>query len=62
MTHEERVRYIAECFHEVYEQVARDQGWATQEASRVSFDELPESNRQTMLGTVDTLLDEGVIR
>lgn len=57
----ERIEQVARAFHFAYEDYARLEGWTTQEASRVPFEDLPESNRRTMLATVAYLFDTGVI-
>lgn len=53
---------IAHAFHDEYEAFAEVHGWETNKASRVSFDDLPEHNRLTMLDTIAALLDRGIIR
>jgi hypothetical protein len=53
---------IARAFHDAYEEAAAARGWATQERSRVPFDQLPPENRETMLVTVGSLLTRGVIK
>jgi hypothetical protein len=55
------VERIAREFHETYEYVAPFAGWRTQEASRVEWADVPESNRRAMLATVENLLDREVI-
>ena len=52
---------VARAFHDEYEKHAADYGWHTNPSTRVSFDELPESNRLLMVSTVLALLDNGVI-
>ena len=52
---------IARAFHDEYEAHAEKHGWETQEATRSIFDDLPAENRQTMLSTVQALLDRRVI-
>lgn len=59
MTDAER---IAQRFHETYETLAPQVGWTTQVASRVPWEEVPEENKHLMVATVNTLLQEGVIR
>ena len=56
-----RIEAIAKAFHDAYEIHAAGEGWETQEASRTTFDDLPEANKQTMLKTIQSLLDDGVI-
>lgn len=52
MTAEELARFM----HDKYEEVAREKGWATQEKCRVSFDQLPQANRETMIAVADAVL------
>ncbi|UTF56004.1 hypothetical protein [Natronosalvus rutilus] len=47
---EDDVEAFAEYLHEQYEEAAADAGWQTQDGTSVPFDELPEENRETMLG------------
>lgn len=47
---EQDVEAFAEYLHEEYEAAAADAGWDTQDGTSVDFDELPEANRETMLG------------
>ncbi len=46
---------LAVWLHDTYEKIALDEGWETQKASRVSFDNLPDSNKQTMLRLAETI-------
>jgi hypothetical protein len=55
------VERIAREFHNTYEYIAGVMGWETQQRSRVKFDDLPESNRKTMLHTVRALLEREAI-
>lgn len=57
----EEVAKIARAFHDEYEAQAQRHGWATQEATRTAFDDLPAANRLTMLATVRALLGRGII-
>ncbi len=54
---------IARRFHEAYERLAPDYGYKTREASAVTWEEVPETNRQLMIATVSEvmsgLLSEG---
>lgn len=52
---------IAKAFHEVYEDLAPEFGWDTQERSRKDWAEVPPENKQLMLAVVEQLLDMGVI-
>jgi len=47
---------LAKFMHEEYENMARLQGWETQEKCRVSFEALPEKNIKTMLGVAQQIL------
>jgi hypothetical protein len=40
---------LAKYMHERYEHWAEKFGWWTQEKTRVSFDELPQANKNTMI-------------
>ncbi len=57
----ETVEKIAREFHDEYEAWAAANGWETQESTRTSFDDLPAANRETMLATVQALLDRKII-
>jgi len=46
----DKIVYLAEMFHDIYEVEAQRFGWKSQ--TPVPFDELPEANKQTMLCTV----------
>ena len=62
MPDDKEQRVIAQRFHEVYEQLAPSYGWKTQPESRVSWDELPPSQRELMVATVKRVLDESALR
>lgn len=51
------VRYIAERFHDTYEEIARQEGWNTQKTCKVPFSELPKKNQITMLEVVKRLME-----
>lgn len=55
--HLEIVGRLAPLMHEQYETAAERYGWETQVKTRVSFDELPEANKQTMLATAEAVVD-----
>jgi hypothetical protein len=55
------VEDLARAFHDEYEVQAAQEGWETQKASRITFEELPAENRETMLSTVRNLLSRGLI-
>lgn len=42
--------------HNAYEEAAIANGWATQESTRVPWNELPQANRDTMRASVRALL------
>lgn len=44
-----KIHKLAEFMHDEYEKAARMLGWKTQESCHVKFDDLPETNKQTML-------------
>lgn len=44
--------------HEAYEDAAVQQGWETQEASRKSWEDVPEANKETMRHTIGLLIPE----
>jgi len=52
---------IARSFHKEYEFLAPIYGWATQEASRVDWEDLPDNQRKLMVHVVGTLLAMGYI-
>ncbi len=39
-------------FHEIYEEVAMQVGWETNKKCKVKFDDLPETNQETMITTL----------
>jgi hypothetical protein len=47
---------VARAFHEEYERLAPDYGWATQQVSRVDWDDLPENQRALMVHVVSNVL------
>jgi hypothetical protein len=48
---------LAPLMHERYEAAAEHYGWETQATTKVSFDALPEANKQTMLATAGAVVD-----
>jgi hypothetical protein len=44
--------------HEAYELAAIENGWATQVASRVEWDDVPEANKKTMRNSMRAVLTE----
>ena len=54
---------LAEKIHNRYEDFAREEGWVTQESTRVPFALLPLSNKMTMLRLAEELLIQfGVLK
>lgn len=53
---------IARRFHEEYEALAPAHEWATQEASAVPWDDLPDNQRRLMVNVVANLIVKKVIR
>lgn len=47
---------VARMFHEAYEALAPDFGYATREASAKPWEEVPEKNRNLMIATVKEVL------
>jgi hypothetical protein len=48
---------MAEWFHDNYEEIAKTEGWQTQDKCKVEFKDLPESNRTTMIKVCDRWLN-----
>jgi hypothetical protein len=44
---------LAEKLHDEYERLSKETGWETQKICKVKFDELPEKNKQVMLGMAE---------
>lgn len=59
---DEQVEVIARRFHEVYEELAPQHGWDTQERSKVPWETVPHENQGLMRSVVRTLIEEGTIR
>lgn len=57
----EAVEKVARAFHDEYEAWAQAKGWETQETTRTGFDDLPAENRETMLATVQSLIDRRIV-
>lgn len=55
-TLEEETKKLAEFMHDVYEEVAKSEGWETQKKTRVKFDDLPIENKRTMLAVAGKVL------
>lgn len=48
---------MAEWFHNNYEEIAKSEGWQTQDKCKVEFKDLPESNRTTMIKVCERWLN-----
>lgn len=57
----EPAEFIARAFHEVYEMLAPEFGYATRGASAKPWDNVPQQNRDLMVSTAMALLDRGLI-
>lgn len=57
---DELAERMARASHVIYNRMAAVNGWATQESTRVDFDELPDANRRTMIATEKARLEAGV--
>ena len=44
--------------HENYERIAIEKGWQTQDSCKVSFEQLPDKNKATMLIMAELLIDK----
>lgn len=49
---------LAVWMHENYEEIAKAEGWNTQEATKVPFEQLPAENKKVMLEISKRLLDK----
>lgn len=49
---------LAKMFHEAYERYAFLKGWETNPKTRKPFDELPATNKQTMIATCTEILQK----
>ena len=45
-------RLTPQLFHDIYEEEANKVGWETQKKCKVDFDDLPETNQETMINTI----------
>ena len=52
---------IARQFHETYERLAPEHGYATREASAKPWADVPEQNKGLMIAVVAELIERGVI-
>lgn len=52
---------LAQRFHEAYERLAPDFGYATREASAKPWAQVPEQNRSLMIAVCAELLDSGEV-
>lgn len=48
---------MAEWFHNNYEEIAKAEGWQTQDKCRVEFKDLPENNKITMIKVCERWLN-----
>lgn len=48
---------MAEWFHNNYEEIAKAEGWQTQDKCKVEFKDLPESNQVTMIKVCERWLN-----
>lgn len=53
---EQDPKALARLFHDFYEEHSKKEGWETQESCRVSFDSLPENNKQVMIKTAEDII------
>lgn len=51
---------LAKWLHDQYEEIAKEQGWNTQENCKVEFEKLPEKNKKTMVELAKRILETGV--
>jgi hypothetical protein len=52
---------LATDFHETYERIAAGEGWDTQKDCKVSFDDLPEENKATMLKVCEEIYNRWIV-
>jgi hypothetical protein len=55
--HEAETEKLAIRLHDAYEDAAKRHGWKTQKKTRVKWDDLPESNKKTMLEAVGVVFE-----
>lgn len=60
-TIDEAAEFVAQRFHELYEELASEHGYTPRKETSVPWDEVPEPNRSLMLAVAKHLLDEGSI-
>lgn len=53
--------FVAQAFHETYEELAPLHGYKTREASAVPWEDVPAANKELMINVAHHLLDGGVI-
>lgn len=51
-------KQMAEWFHNNYEEIAKSEGWQTQDNCKVEFKDLPENNRTTMIKVCERWLND----
>jgi hypothetical protein len=57
MNYAKEVVELAVFMHDEYEKIAKEEGWKTQESTRVEFKDLPESNKRTMLRIASSVME-----
>lgn len=57
-----RAEFIAKAFHESYERQAPDFNYKTRFVSAVTWEEVPEHNKNLMIAVVEELLNRDIIR
>ena len=48
---------MAKFMHNKYEELAKKEGWNTQDKCKVEFEKLPEANKRVMLGLAFGIID-----
>lgn len=61
LTDSEAAEFVAQKFHERYEELAPEHGYKTREASAKPWAEVPLQNRMLMIDVVSHLLGGGII-
>ena len=59
---EDRYIAVAMAFHNVYEDLAVDYSWNTQQDCKVPWEGLPANNRHLMVATIAKLVHHGIIK
>lgn len=55
---DDKVWTLARFLHRQYLDIATDQGWEVQDGTATDFNEIPETNRDVMLGLARRLIEE----